>query len=144
MRHRLRSVLAGLAVAVVAATGLTLAGASPASAAFGDETFGCRVAPGTDLAWRGVCYNNRPATTYNAGFALLNTSGTYTFSWSISGTGTSVITGCNAVSSDCAISVAGGSSDGWVTVSVTYHQNGQSATARATAIIRGYCGGQLC
>ena len=143
MFRRIRSLLAALAASLIAAGSFTVATAAPA-AAFGAETYGCRIAPGTILTWEPVCTNSRPATSYNAGFAVLNTSGTYTFSWQINGPYLGIITGCDATSNDCAVRVAGGSTDSIVTVTVTYSQNGQSATRSATAIINGYCGGQLC
>jgi len=141
--RRIQSLLAALAASLIAAVSFTVATAAPA-AAFGAETFGCRVAPGTILTWERVCTNSRPATSYNAGFAVLNTSGTYTFSWRIDGPYLGIITGCDATSHDCAVRVAGGSTDSVVTVTVTYSQNGQSATRSATAIINGYCAGELC
>jgi hypothetical protein len=139
-----RRVLAGLTVVLAVIASIVVGSAGPA-AAFGGETFGCRVAPGTDFVWRSFCVNTRPATTYNAGFAVLNTSGDgYTYQWNISGDYLYVIVGCNSASYDCAVAVRGGSIDREVDVSVTYTQNGQSATQYATAYIRGYCGTQLC
>lgn len=143
MIRRIQSLLAALAATLIAAVTFTVATAAPA-AAFGAETFGCRVSPGVILTWEPVCTNSRPATSYNAGFAVLNTSGTYTFSWQIDGPHLGIITGCDAASNGCAVRVAGGSTDSVVRVTVTYSQNGQSATRSATAIINGYCGGQLC
>jgi hypothetical protein len=141
--RRIRSLLAALAASLIAAVSFTVATAAPA-AAFGAETFGCRVSPGVILTWQPVCTNSRPATTYNAGFAVLNTSGTYDFSWRIDGPYTSIFTGCDRTSNGCAVLVPGGSTDSVITVTVTYTQNGLSATRSATAIINGYCGGQLC
>jgi hypothetical protein len=129
---------------LVVITSLVVGPVSPA-AAFGGETFGCRVAPGTDFVWRSFCVNTKPATTYNAGFAVLNTSGGgYTYQWNISGDYLYIIVGCNSGSYDCAVAVRGGSIDRQVDVSVTYTQNGQSATQYASAYIRGYCGTELC
>ncbi|WFE20017.1 hypothetical protein O7621_19105 [Solwaraspora sp. WMMD937] len=129
-------------MALLTAGGLTFISAPPARA-FGGETFGCRVAPGTDLVWRSICYNNQPAGTYNAGFAVRNTSGTgYTYSWSISGSYLYVITGCTTTSSDCALAMP--NADGAVQVTVTYTQAGQSATSSTTAVIRQFCGTYLC
>jgi hypothetical protein len=140
----LRRILVGLSTVLAVTTSIITGSAGPA-AAFGGETFGCRVSPGTDFEWRPICFNNRYAQIYNAGFAVLNTSGTgYTYQWTISGSYMYVITGCNSTSYDCAVAVRGGVSDKQVDVSVTYTQNGQSATRYATAYINAYCGGELC
>lgn len=138
MIRRMLSILAAIVTAAVVAP------AVPASAAFGSETYGCRLSPGTILTWEAVCVNSRPAARYNAGFALLNTSGAYQFSWTISGPYESIFTGCDSTSSGCGVWVPGGSTDSTVTVSVTYTQDGQTATRSATAIVRGYCGKELC
>ena len=136
--RRLLTVLLGCLLAVLTTTAVT---ASPASA-FGGETFGCRVAPGHTFTWQEFCTNDSPADQYNVGFAVLNTSGAYTFSWSITGSYQSVITGCTSTSSDCALLVRRGFRE--LTVSVTYTQNGQSATRTAYADIEPFCGSQLC
>ncbi|MGN9769154.1 hypothetical protein ACTMS2_28770 [Micromonospora sp. SD12] len=132
-----------LVASLLAVATLGLATASPA-AAFGGETFGCRVAPGTIFTWETTCLNSKPATMYNVGFAVLNTAGSYTYSWTVTGPYEYVITGCTTTSYDCAVAVRGGSNDSEITASVTYSQGGQSATRSATAIIRGYCGSYLC
>ena len=140
----LRRLLVGLST-VLAVTASLVAGSASPAAAFGGETFGCRVSPGTDFVWRPVCFNNRYATTYNAGFAVLNTSGSgYTYQWTITGDYGSIYTGCTSTSYDCAVLVPGGPGDKEVHVTVTYTQNGQSGTQYATAIIAGYCGNQPC
>jgi hypothetical protein len=141
--RRARVLLATFLSALLAVAGLGLITASPA-AAIGGETFGCRVAPGTIFTWESFCVNSKPATMYNAGFAVLNTSGNYTYSWQITGPYEYVIVGCTSGSYDCAVAVRGGSIDREITVTVTYSQNGQSATQSATAYIRGYCGSSLC
>ncbi|MGX7826358.1 hypothetical protein ACTG9Q_14815 [Actinokineospora sp. 24-640] len=138
MRGRVR------AWAAVAVAGLSFfgAGALPASA-FGAETFGCRIAPGTVFEWNEFCTNSRGASEYNVGFAVLNTSGTgYTYSWSISGAYRYVITGCTSTSHDCAVAV--GRSGQSITTTVTYSQNGHSATKTAYATIEPWCGSQPC
>jgi hypothetical protein len=140
---RIRSRLANAIACAVAAATLVVAPASPA-AAFGDETFGCRIAPGTVFTWNEFCANSAPASTYNVGFAVFNTSGSYTYSWTITGDYRSIITGCTPTSYDCAVSVRRGVSDQWVTGTVTYTQNGQSATQTAYAIVMPYCGNLLC
>lgn len=142
MTQRIRRAITHLALCVIAATAGVMASASPAQA-FGGETFGCRVSPGTILTWQTPCYNNRPASTYNAGFMVDNLSGSgYSFSWSYSGPVLYVITGCTSTSNGCGLAVA--NSDAFISVTVTYSQGGQSATKSATAIIRQYCGTYLC
>ncbi|MEV0727878.1 hypothetical protein [Polymorphospora sp. NPDC050346] len=142
MKHtRIRSIIAGVVAGLVAATTLAFAGAAPA-AAIGQETFGCRIAPGVVLTWNTYCTNSAPASTYNAGFAVLNTSGSYTFSWSVSGPYQSINTGCTATSSSCSVWVA--NSDAMIVATVTYTQNGQSRTQTAYATINRYCGSHLC
>jgi hypothetical protein len=142
MTQRIRRAITRLAVCVLAAAAGMIVGVSPASA-FGGETFGCRVSPGTVLTWENPCYNTKPATAYNAGFSVNNLSGSgYTFSWSYSGPVRYVISGCTSTSSSCGLSVA--NRDAEIYVTVTYSQNGQSATKSATAFIRQYCGTELC
>ena len=106
MFRRIQSLLAALAASLVAAVSFTVATAAPA-AAFGAETYGCRVSPGVILTWEPVCYNSRPAGTYNAGFAVLNTSGTYEFSWHIDGPYLGIFTGCDRTSNGCGVLVPG-------------------------------------
>jgi hypothetical protein len=130
--------LLGCLLAVVTTTAVT---AAPASA-FGGETFGCRVAPGHTFTWSEFCTNDSPANQYNVGFAVLNTSGAYSFSWQITGSYQSVFTGCTSTSSDCALLVGRGYRE--LSVTVTYTQNGQSATRTAYADIEPFCGSQLC
>jgi hypothetical protein len=142
MTQRIRRAIMHLAVCVLAATTGIIASTSPAQA-FGGETFGCRVSPGTVLAWTNPCYNNKPASTYNAGFNVNNLSGSgYTFSWSYDGPVLYVVSGCTSTSSGCGLAVA--NSDAFISVTVTYSQGGQSATQSANAIIRQYCGPYLC
>jgi hypothetical protein len=50
--------------------------------------------------------------------------------------------GCTSTSSGCGLAVA--NSDAIVSVTVTYSQAGQSATRSATAVIRQFCGSELC
>jgi hypothetical protein len=142
MTQRIRRSFAHLTACVVAATTGMIAGTSPAQA-FGGETLGCRVSPGAVLTWNNPCYNNRPASVYNAGFNVNNLSGSdYTFSWSYSGPVLYVMAGCTSTSSGCGLAVA--NSDAVVSVTVTYSQAGQSATRSATAVIRQFCGSELC
>jgi hypothetical protein len=123
MTQRIRRSFAHLTACVVAATTGMIAGTSPAQA-FGGETLGCRVSPGAVLTWN-------------------NPSGSdYTFSWSYSGPVLYVMAGCTSTSSGCGLAVA--NSDAVVSVTVTYSQAGQSATRSATAVIRQFCGSELC
>ncbi|MFL6130862.1 MAG: hypothetical protein ACJ73E_17580 [Mycobacteriales bacterium] len=138
MPSRIRRALTCFTAALTVALALSVGSASPA-AAFGGETFGCRVAPGTDFTWREFCSNTKQATTYNVGFAVLNTSGTYTYSWTITGPYQYVITGCTSTSYDCAVAVTAGAGDKVIDGTVTYTQNGQSATQWAEATVMPYC-----
>ena len=142
MTQRIRRAIARLAVGVLAATAGMIVSGSPARA-FGGETFGCRVSPGAVLTWNNPCYNNRPASTYNAGFNVNNLSGSgYTFSWSYSGPVLYVMAGCTSTSSGCGLAVA--NSDAIISVTVTVSQGGQSTTMSANAVIRQFCGNELC
>lgn len=143
MRTRLRSTLAGFAAVIVAATTFTLSTASPA-AAFGGETFGCRIAPGTIFNWYQYCHNSKPASTYNVAFQVFGGSGDYTYSWNVTGPWTSVITGCTSTSVACAVAVPGGAFDSEIYATVTISQGGQSATMNSVAILNAYCGNYLC
>ncbi|HET8659399.1 MAG TPA: hypothetical protein VFM55_10425 [Micromonosporaceae bacterium] len=108
MASSIRRTISYLAVCVLAATTNAIFGASSAQA-FGGETFGCRVSPGTVLTWQNPCYNNRPASVYTAGFNVLNLSGDdYTFSWTYSGPVLYVVSGCTPDASGCGLAVANG------------------------------------
>lgn len=118
--------------------------AAPSAGAIGNETFGCRIAPGTEFQWFQYCTNTSPATTYNVAFAVQNTSGSYTYSWTISGPYQYVITGCTSTSPTCAVAVPGGQTDKEITGTVTFTQSGQSATREAYAYVHGFCGTEYC
>ena len=142
MTQRIRRTISRLAVGVLAATAGLVVSAAPAQA-FGGETFGCRVSPGSVLTWSQICYNNKSASVYNTGFNVLNTSGDgYTYSWSYSGPVLYVVSGCTPTAAGCGLAVA--NSDAVIQVTVTYSQGGQSATKWSTAIIRQFCGQYLC
>lgn len=135
------------AIRVVAALGATVAfalGTATPATAIGDETFGCRIAPGYEFQWLQYCTNTKPAGLYNVAFAVQNTSGSYTYSWSIDGPYQYVITGCTSTSPTCAVAVPGGQSDKEITGTVTFTQAGQSATRQAYAYVHGYCGSEYC
>jgi hypothetical protein len=155
----LRAVTLRLAAIVLAVGAFGPAGGSPAQAsgafdhagvqsvqAFGDETFGCRIAPGFDPAFRPLCTNTKPSATYNVAFLVGNLSGGgYSFMWQISGTFSgSVSTGCGPADSICGLNVLGGRRDSVIEVTVTFSQAGQPASRYATAMINAYCGSQLC
>ncbi|RSM64301.1 hypothetical protein DMB66_20575 [Actinoplanes sp. ATCC 53533] len=143
MNPRIRSALSAVAGCALAAASLSLATASPA-AAFGQETFGCRLSPGTVLTYKTLCTNSKPSSRYNAAFAVQNTSGDYTYSWAIAGDYTSIVGGCTATSSTCAVALPGSSTDSTVSVTVTYSQGGQTATRTAHAFTFMYCGTIYC
>lgn len=143
MSSRTRSLLSGVAASALAAASLSLVGAAPA-AAIGQETFGCKLSPGNATTYQGLCVNSRPSGRYDANFALQNTSGAYSFSWAISGRYQSIIFGCTATSTQCVISLPGSSSDSQASVTVTYSQDGQTATRSATAIVYRFCGSIYC
>src|SRR5687768_13738267 len=101
MTSRIRRTISRLAVGILAATAGIVVSAAPAQA-FGGETFGCRVSPGSVLTWHNPCINNKPASVYNTGFNLLNLSGDgYTFSWSYSGPVLYVVAGCTPTAAGC-------------------------------------------
>jgi Flp pilus assembly protein TadG len=136
LRHILTALVLAAAFAVTAA---------PSASAIGNETFGCRIAPGTEFGWYQYCTNTSPAvTTYNVAFLVQNTTGTYTYSWSVSGPYQYVITGCTSTSPACAVSVSGGQSDKEITGTVTITQDGQSITRQAYAYVHGFCGPVYC
>jgi hypothetical protein len=139
----IRRTLARLAVGILVATAGIAATASPAQA-FGGETFGCRVSPGPVTAFTNPCYNKKGAATYNAGFWLQNLSGSgYTFSWTWTGGPVLyIVAGCGPTDDGCGLAVA--NSDTTVQATVTYAQNGQTASRTATAVIRQFCGSVLC
>lgn len=126
--------------AVILAMTATIAWATPAQA-FGGETLGCRISPGTVFTWNPTCDNNtKPASTYNVGFLVQNTSGSgYSYTWVISGPYISVAAGCTSSSADCAVYVHGGSSEKEIDATVTVTQSGQSQTLYSTAFINGWC-----
>ncbi|HZB49138.1 MAG TPA: hypothetical protein VE547_08600 [Mycobacteriales bacterium] len=133
---RLATVIAGLLL-------LTTLPAAPAGA-IGGETFGCRLSPGTVLTYKQTCLNSRPASSYTVAFAVQNTSGTYTFSWSITGDWTSVVTGCGSADAYCTVRTNGSTYDHSVHGQVTFSQAGQSVTRQSSAFIRIYCGSVPC
>jgi hypothetical protein len=144
MPSRLRRLLAGFAASVVTAATLVLITSPPASAAFGDENYGCRVSPGSDFTYRSYCTNNRASSTYHVAFVVENTSPAagYSYDWSISGEYLYIINnGCTATSFACGLAMRANQS---ATVEVTYTQNGQSITKWASTYLAPYCGQYPC
>ena len=88
--------------------------------------------------------SSRPASSYTVAFAVQNTSGTYTFSWSITGDWTSVVTGCGSADAFCTVRTNGSTYDHGVHGQVTFSQGGQSVTRQSSAFIRIYCGSVPC
>lgn len=126
-----RRVLIGTFVSTAAAAGLVVGSASPA-AAFGGETVGCHITPGVG-GYAPNCYNTKQLLNYTVNFAVLGTSGNYTYSWSVSGHDL-IVSGCTATSSTCVVRVAHQASV-LVIAEVTYNSGGQSATGSSTASI---------
>jgi hypothetical protein len=130
---RLGAVIAGV---VLLAT--VHVGAASASAV----TFGCRIAPGYTFTFEPACGNDKPATSYSVAFAVQNlSSGSHTFSWSITGDWTSVVTGCGPTDQYCTVATRGSSADREVQGRVTVDG---SATFYAYAFISAYCGSYRC
>jgi hypothetical protein len=108
----------------------------PASAEDGN---GCRIAPGYTFAFEGVCVNDKPASSYAVAFHQQAPEGS-TFSWTITGDWTSVVSGCGPTSSYCTVRTPGSSADREVHAHVV--ANGVASGYRA--FIRAYCGSYLC
>ena len=120
---RLGAVLAGLLLAVAVQ-------AAPASAA---DAAGCRIAPGTEFAFKTFCVNTRPASSYSVAFhAPAGTVGT----WSITGDWTGVVGGCGAADDYCTVTTPGSGADRTV--------QGTKGSFSSHAYIRAYCGTYLC
>ena len=134
------------ALAATAGVAALVVGSATPAAAFGGETFGCRIAPGTTFTFSPVCYNDPvAANSYTVGFAVQNRSGSdYTFAWSLSGPYQSVYAGCTPTSSDCAVIVSRSSGEKEIAATVTYTQGGQSASRTAYAYIEPVCGTFYC
>ncbi|GAB7051434.1 hypothetical protein [Catenuloplanes indicus] len=130
---KLSTLAAAATLATVALTSIP----SPA-AAFGQETFGCRVSPGPVVPFTPVCTNLHLYRNVQVGFLVDNLSGSYTFSWNVTGPYSSVVSGCTATSASCAVAVSA-VSDMEIVAWVTYSQNGQTASKRASATINAVC-----
>jgi hypothetical protein len=112
------------------------------ASALGGETLGCRVAPGHTFTFSEFCTNDSPSSSgYTIGFLVQNTSGTYTYAWSIPGP-SSVYAGCTSTSDSCTISVTRSTRE--YDMSVTLSQGGSSETLTAYADIEPWCGNMLC
>ena len=120
---RLGAVLAGLLLVFAVQAG-------PASAA---DAPGCRLAPGTEFAFKTFCVNTKPAASYSVAFhAPAGTAG----AWSITGDWISVIGGCGAADEYCTVKTGGSNTDRTV--------DGAKGTFHSHAYIRAYCGTALC
>ena len=127
-------------VAITLGITIALAAATPAQA-FGSETLGCRIAPGTQFNWYPACNNDTGfAYTYNVGFLVQNTSGSgYSYTWSITGQHGAVITGCTSTSNVCAVYATRRAGSYDITATVTVTQGGQSGTLYSIATIDPWC-----
>ena len=120
---RLGAVLAGLLLVFAVQAG-------PASAA---DAAGCRLAPGTEFAFKTFCVNTKPANSYTVAFhAPAGTAG----AWSITGDWVAVWTGCGAADEYCTVTTGGSGTDRMV--------DGSKGSFSAHAYIRAYCGTALC
>jgi hypothetical protein len=134
--------LLALRASLTLALGLTVFSAGSASA-LGDETFGCRIAPGPSTPYQEYCYNWSPANEYNVGFAVENVTGPATYSWSVPAQYTSMIwLGCTSSDYDCAIMVPNGSH--YIPVTVTITQGGVSRSLTAYGNLSWSCGDYFC
>jgi hypothetical protein len=117
--------------------GLSVSSAGSASA-LGAETFGCRIAPGTEFNFYEFCHNTQPASQYGVAFLVQNGSGSPTYSWSIPAFDQSKISqGCTWSSPSCTLMV--GKTDQDIPVSVTLTQGGVFRTISSEAMIFSYC-----
>jgi hypothetical protein len=138
MMRKLLILLAALATTL----GLAVPGAGSASA-LGGESFGCRIAPGTEFNFYQGCHNTKPANQYSVGFAVQNWTTSSTFSWSIPADYQSTISqGCTSTSPTCTLSV--GRWDQEIDVAVTLTDGGASKTLTSVAMIFSYCGLDYC
>ncbi|HEX8080231.1 MAG TPA: hypothetical protein VF557_08480 [Jatrophihabitans sp.] len=93
-------------LAILATTlGLTVFSTGTASA-IGQETFGCRIAPGNEFNFYQTCRNTRNSNTYySVAFKVQNATASSTFSWTIPAFYQSrIISGCTSMSSGCTLS----------------------------------------
>jgi hypothetical protein len=120
---RLGAALAGLLLVFAVQAG-------PASAA---DAAGCRIAPGTEFAFKTFCVNTKPAASYSVAFhAPAGTTG----AWSITGDWTGVVGGCGAADDYCTVTTPGSGADREV--------QGSKGGFSSHALIRAYCGRVLC
>lgn len=136
--RKLLALLASLSLAL----GLTVFSAGSASA-LGDETFGCRIAPGPSTPYQEYCTNWSYSTEYNVGFAVENVTGPATYSWSIPAPYNSMThVGCTSSDYDCGIMVPNGSH--YIPVTVTITQGGASRALTAYGNLSWHCGDYIC
>jgi hypothetical protein len=103
---------------------------SPAANAFGSEVLGCDWGTG----W---VANNCGGGNGLVTFSAHNLSGTYSYSWTLTGYGaTNISSGCTATSSTCTVNTGnGGLNDRTLTASLTLTQSGRSRTITAQATV---------
>lgn len=136
--------LASLLAALVMALGMTVFSAGTASAV-GGETFGCRIAPGTEFNFYETCRNTRETTTYySVAFKVQNATATSTFGWTIPAFYQSrIISGCTSASSSCTLSAPRwGEQEIYVDVSIS--DGGASRSLSSAAYIFAWCSGNYC
>jgi hypothetical protein len=120
-------------LAVALAT-LFLLTAVQTGSAHADDAVGCRIAPGTVFTFNQFCLNSKPASSYTVAFhAPAGTAG----AWTITGDWNSVWVGCGATDDYCTVTTGGSNSDREVSGS-------KGGLFVGHAIIRWYCGSQLC
>ncbi|HJQ01026.1 MAG TPA: hypothetical protein VJ851_05460 [Jatrophihabitans sp.] len=110
---------------------------SPAANAFGAEVLGCSWNSGPWIA------NNCGGSDGLLTFSAHNLSGTYSYSWTLTGyPSLTIVSGCTATSSTCTVDTGDGAlRDHTLTASLTLTQSGQSRTitAKATVYANGDC-----
>ena len=133
MVNRMSRLLARFLVTITMASSIVAVASAPASA-FGGETFGCRISPGTVFTWHQVCTNSKYTTgEYWVAFQISNLSGSYTFSWSV-GPYQRLVSGCTSSSTTCTVAVPGRQSTE-VYGTVHYSQGSQSGSLWSYAYI---------
>lgn len=133
-----------LHLVVIAVGGLALSALPMSQAgALGGESLVCGISPGS-AGTTGYCHATIGSSSYRVSFGVQNGSGTYSYSWTVTGGANQrVYSGCTATSSTCIVSVSG-SSDQDIQGTVTLTQDGQSETLTATAYIPAWCGTGWC
>lgn len=121
-----------LVLSVVSALGLSLVSIAPAQA-LGGESLACHF---TDPTWSSPCQATVPAGSYTVIFKVLNTSGSYTFSWTPPSTPSA---GCGSTNDFCTVTFPAVFGDVNHHASVTITQAGQSTPLSVDAFIPATC-----